>query len=204
MRNNWDQNVSNISNDKESNYGTGISNGEASDIVELPCQSTKSKIKKISLLAKIKSLTELCHNIKATEEQSTNDILSLVDDAILIAKGRLDSVNDVLVERGKTPKENKKQTFWVEKKKIGEFLSLAKRQTKHPAVIRVGVMADIIRHWYRIKLSLEDVCDSKSKNLINVKKEHSRPLSIKNESSRKEQDIPDGIISKICKNDERE
>ena len=153
----------------------------------------------MSLLAKI-LLTELCHNIKATDEQSINDKLSLVDNAILIAKGKIDSVNNVLIGRDKTAKENKKQTFGVEKKKIGEFLSFLKRQAKHPAAIRVGAMEDIIRQWYRIKLSLEDVCDSKSKNLINLKKEHSRPLNIKNESSRKEQDVPDCIISKICKN----
>ena len=80
----------------------------------------------MSLLAKI-LLTELCHNIKATDEQSINDKLSLVDNAILIAKGKIDSVNNVLIGRDKTAKENKKQTFGVEKKKIGEFLSFLKR-----------------------------------------------------------------------------
>ena len=62
----------------------------------------------MSLLAKIKSLTELCYNSKATEEQSINDIYSLVGNAILIAKGKLDSVNDVLIEKDETAKENKK------------------------------------------------------------------------------------------------
>ena len=62
----------------------------------------------MSLLAKIKSLTELCYNIKATEEQSINDISSLVGNAILIAKGKLDSVNNVLIEKDETAKENKK------------------------------------------------------------------------------------------------
>ena len=62
----------------------------------------------MSLLAKIKSLTELCYNIKATEEKSINDISSLVGNAILIAKGKLDSVNDVLIEKDETAKENKK------------------------------------------------------------------------------------------------
>ena len=174
-----DQNVSNISNDKESDYGTGISNGEAPDIDEVPSQSKKSKIKKMSLFAKIKSPTELCHNIKATEEQSINDISPLVDDVIFIAKEKLDSVNDVLIERDETAKENKKQTFGAEKEKIGEFLSLPKSQTKHPAASRVGAMADMMQQWYRIKLSLEDICDSKSKKLMNVKKEDSRPLNLR-------------------------
>ena len=119
----------------------------------------------------------------------------------MIATEKLDSVN-VLIERDKTAKENKKQTFGAEKKKIGEFLSLLKRQTKHLVTSRVGTMADMMRQRYMIKL-LEDVCDSKSKKLINVKKEDSRPLNIKNESSKKEQDMSEVIISKICKNEER-
>ena len=36
----------------------------------------------------------------------------------------LDTVNDVLIERDETAKENKKQTFGTEKKKIGEVLTL--------------------------------------------------------------------------------
>ena len=81
-----DQNVSNKLNDGECDYSTGISSGKAPDIVELPSCDTKSKSKKMSLLQKIKNLTELCHNIKATEEQSINDISFLVDNIILIAK----------------------------------------------------------------------------------------------------------------------
>lgn len=82
-----DQNVSNKLNDGECDYSTGISSGKAPDIVELPSCDTKSKSKKtMSLLQKIKNLTELCHNIKATEEQSISDISFLVDNIILIAK----------------------------------------------------------------------------------------------------------------------
>ena len=61
----------------------------------------------------------------------------------------------------------------------------------------------MMRQWYRIKLSSKDICDSKSKKLINVKKEDSMLLNKKNESSRKKQDITDVIISKICRNEER-
>ena len=59
------------------------------------------------------------------------------------------------------------------------------------------------QYWYRIKLSLEHICDSKSKKLISVKKEYSMQLSNKNGSSRNEQYIPDFYISKIRKNEER-
>ena len=53
------QNVSNISNDGESDYNTSILNDEAPDIVELPSPSATSKIKKMSFLEKAKDLTEL-------------------------------------------------------------------------------------------------------------------------------------------------
>ena len=70
----------------------------------------------MSLLEKIENLTELCHNIKATGTRYRWHIF-LVDDAILIAKEKLDSINDVLIERDETAKENKKQTFGTKKEK---------------------------------------------------------------------------------------
>ena len=60
----------------------------------------------------------------------------------MIAKEKLDSVNDVLIERNETAIENKKQFFGTEKKKIGEFLPLPKLQTRHPAASRVGATVD--------------------------------------------------------------
>ena len=80
------QNVSNMSNDGEFDYSASIPNGKAPDYPELPSRSTKSEINEILLLAKIKNLTELCTNIKETEEKAINDISSLVDDAILMSK----------------------------------------------------------------------------------------------------------------------
>ena len=73
----------------------------------------------MSLLAKLKILTELCHNIKVTEEQSINDISSLVDDAILIGKEKLNSVNDVLIERDETAKKIRNKLLGRKKKEIG-------------------------------------------------------------------------------------
>ena len=80
------QNVSNISNDGEFDYSAGIPNGKAPDYLELPSRSTKSEIKEILLLAKIRNLTELRTNIKETEEKGINNISSLVGDAILMSK----------------------------------------------------------------------------------------------------------------------
>ena len=75
-----------MSNDGEFDYSASIPNGKAPDYPELPSRSTKSEINEILLLAKIKNLTELCTNIKETEEKGINDISSLVDDVILMSK----------------------------------------------------------------------------------------------------------------------
>ena len=145
------QNASNISNDGESDYNTSIPNGEAPDIVELPSPSTTSKIKKCRFSKSKKSygvISEYQSNTGKNYQRHT----SLVDDAILIAKEKLDTVNDVLIERDETAKENKKQTFGREKKKIGEFLTLPKYQAKHPLASRVVATADMMWQWCRIKI----------------------------------------------------
>ena len=82
-------------------------------------------------------------------------------------------------------------------------MPLPKRQIKHPAASCVGATADMMQQWHKIKLSLEGICDSESKKLTSVKKENSMSLNNKTESSRKEQDMPDVIVNKICRNEER-
>ena len=82
----------------------------------------------------------------------------------MIPKQNLDNVNDFLIARDETfslTHKNKKQTFETEKKQIGEFLPLPKCQTKHPTDCCAGATADLMRQWYRLKLSLEDIYDSK-------------------------------------------
>ena len=59
-------------------------------------------------------------------------------------------------------------------------MPLPKRQIKHPAASCVGATADMMQQWHKIKLSLEDICDSESKKLTS-----------------------DVIVNKICKNEER-
>ena len=45
------------------------------------------------------------------------------------------------------------------------FLPLPKRQIKYPVASYVGATADMMRQRYRIKLSLEDICDSQFKKV---------------------------------------
>lgn len=57
------------------------------------------KKKKMFLLAKLKNLTEVCYNIKVKEEQAFDAITSLVDEALLVARGKLETESEGLVER---------------------------------------------------------------------------------------------------------
>ena len=57
------------------------------------------KKKKMFLLAKLKNLTEVCYNIKVKEEQTFDAITSLVDEALLVARGKLETESEGLVER---------------------------------------------------------------------------------------------------------
>ena len=41
------------------------------------------------LLAKLKNLTQLCYNIKVKEEQSLDEITSLVDETLSVAREKL-------------------------------------------------------------------------------------------------------------------
>lgn len=51
------------------------------------------------LPAKLKNLTEVCYNIKVKEEQTFDAITSLVDEALLVARGKLETESEGLVER---------------------------------------------------------------------------------------------------------
>ena len=59
------------------------------------------------LLAKLKNLTQLCYNIKVKEEQSLDEITSLVDETLSVAREKLKAGSEDLVERNT---ETTKQT----------------------------------------------------------------------------------------------
>ena len=63
----------------------------------------------MSLLAKLKNLTELCYNIKVKEEQTLDEITSLVDEALSVAREKLEAGSEGLVERN-TERTHVKQT----------------------------------------------------------------------------------------------
>ena len=52
---------------------------------------------KMSLLAKLKNLTDLCSNIKVKEEQTLDEITSLVDEALSVAREKLEAGSEGLL-----------------------------------------------------------------------------------------------------------
>ena len=85
------------------------------------------------------------------------------------------------------------------RKKLENFCPYLKHRTKHSAATGVGGTADTMRQCYGIKLSLKDICVSKSKKLISFVKEDYMPLKNKNKRRTEKQDIPDVVRNKICK-----
>ena len=63
----------------------------------------------MALLAKLKNLTQLCYNIKVKEEQSLDEITSLVDETLSVAREKLKAGSEDLVERN-TETTHVKQT----------------------------------------------------------------------------------------------
>ena len=57
------------------------------------------KKKKMSLLAKLENPTAVCYNIKVKEEQTLDKITYLVDEALSVAREKLESGSEGLVER---------------------------------------------------------------------------------------------------------
>ena len=66
---------------------------------DLPSRRKDSKKKKTSLLVKLKNLTELCCNIKIKEEQTLDEITSLVNEALSFAREKLEAGTEGSVER---------------------------------------------------------------------------------------------------------
>ena len=76
---------------------------------KLPSGRKDSKKKKMSLLAKLKNPTAICYNIKVKEEQTLDKITYLVDEALSVAREKLESGSEGLVERN-TETAHVKQT----------------------------------------------------------------------------------------------
>ena len=130
---------------------------------ELPSRRKDSKKKKMSLLAKLKNLTELCYIIKVKEEQTLDEITSLVDETLSVAREKLEAGSEGLVEQN-TETTHVKQTESTTKDYVVKGdLPLPRQPTKHLASGRVGATADMKRQWYQVKIKLDEINETKSK-----------------------------------------
>ena len=130
---------------------------------ELPSRRKDSKKKKMSLLAKLKNLTELCYIIKVKEEQTLDEITSLVDETLSVAREKLEAGSEGLVEQN-TETTHVKQTESTTKDYVVKGdLPLPRQPTKHLASGRVDATADMKRQWYQVKIKLDEINETKSK-----------------------------------------
>ena len=119
------------------------------------------KLNKMNLLANIKVYTEKCYNLKSSEniivevDADINQLTRIVD-----AELCKQEQNDSLVERPKTTKKRKsKRSFKV----------LSNKKKKPPYLERVGTKADMMKQYYKAKISLSQmmqISNEKYKTLL--------------------------------------
>ena len=130
---------------------------------ELPSRRKDSKTKNMSLLAKRKNLTELCYNIYVKEEQTLDEITSLVDEALSVVREKLEAKSEGLVERNTETPYVKQTESTIKDYVIKGVLPLPGQPTKHPASGCFGTTADTKTQWYRVKIKLDEINNTKSK-----------------------------------------
>ena len=134
--------------------------------VSLPQRGSTFKLKKKNLLANIKVFMEKCYNLKSSENiigelDAGINQLTRTADAELCKQQQ----NYSLVERPKTPKKRKSKT---------NFKALPNKRKKHPYSERVGTKADMMKQYYKAKISLSQmmqISNGKYKTLLVNNKE---------------------------------
>ena len=108
-------------------------------------------------------LTELCYNIKVKEEQTLDEITSLVDEALSLAREKLKAESEGLVERN-TETTHVKQTESATKDYVIKgALPLPRQATKHLVNGCTGATTDMKRLSYQVKIKLDEIINTKSK-----------------------------------------
>ena len=115
------------------------------------------------LPAKLKNLTELSYNIKVKEEQTLDGITSLVDEALSVAREKLEAESEGLVEQNAETSHIRQTELATKDYAIKSVLPLPGQLTKHPANGCVDATADMKRKWYRMRIKLDETNDTKFK-----------------------------------------
>lgn len=77
----------------------------------LPRRMRYAKTKKLSLLANLKQLVELCHSIKYTNVVSIDSISVKINEAVALAKENLHNTHDLFIER--TSEDSSCKLIWI-------------------------------------------------------------------------------------------
>ena len=136
-----------------------------SSYAPLPSRESAFKVKKMKLLSNIKILTEKVYCIK--NSHSSEDFIDAVNSSVLEVLTDVDrhltERNDLFIESAETEskKENWKKISKKRKAKATQAKAKAtipnKFQLKHPYSKRVGTTADMMKQFYRARISLRDM-----------------------------------------------
>ena len=112
----------------------------------------ESKNKRMSLLAKLENLTELCYNIMFKEEQTLDEITFLTDESLSVARENLETESKDLVERNTEIPHVKQTELTTKDNVVKSVLPLPgpRQPTKRLACGHVVATADIKIQWYRV------------------------------------------------------
>ena len=123
------------------------------NLPELPSKLSSFKLKKMNVLSNLKVLTDKFHSL--TNNYESEILIEEADSAILDLLRKADTnlfqCNDLLTERKQKKPSQKRQPVASQ-----TYLSIpAKKAYKHPYSGRIGQKADMMKQFYRAKLTLE-------------------------------------------------
>ena len=127
-------------------------NEEVINFDELQPRMKPSKFKKMTLLANLKHLTELCYNVGYNKINFIELLDEKTKEMIDLVSTHLKKDDEDLIERPQSPKR-KCKTVQPEIQQE----PLPKRAKKHPYTGRVGVAADMMKQWYRANISIDSL-----------------------------------------------
>ena len=127
-------------------------NEEVIHFDELQKRVKPSKFKKMTLLANLKHLTELCYNVNYNNINFIELLDEKTKEMIDLVSTHLKKDDDDLIERSESPKRRYK----LVQPEIQQE-PLPKRAKKHPYAGRVGVAADMMKQWYRANIPINSL-----------------------------------------------
>ena len=137
---------------------------------EFKSRKSSKNVEKMNLIANVKALTELCYLMQ--DEAKLKEVNSKVKELMCTINDHLSKVNNGLFERPKGTKRKNDTDNNLAAKKPKDIPTVAKKP-KHPYSGRVGKNAEMMRKYYKVKLSLDKM---EGLTKVNPKKRTLDPL----------------------------